>query len=195
MVTLWKNYFEFSYLVSFTLCFGAIICAKELLIFLYSRAYLEGLNIFIIYLFVELFRFTFFGLILSATGNTSKILLSSVVSLIINIILNIIFYYIFGFVGPAIASLITVVIMNSIQFILSCRILEVKIIDIVDFKKMFIFVIKMLIVGLIMLLFKYGINKVVNNYLITLIVIYLLFVATNLFLNKDRIKYLFLNLK
>jgi len=195
VVDLWKNYFELSYIISFTLCFGAIICSKELLIFLYSESYLSGLNIFIVYLFVELFRFTFFGIILSATGNTRKILFSSIISLFINILLNFLFYYIFGFIGPAIASLVTVIIMNSMQFIFSCKVLNIKIVEIVDFKKMCLFVFKMIIVSVFVLCIKIFISKLFNSYLFSLFICYLLFVVINLFISRKRIKYLFLNLK
>lgn len=121
---LWSNYMKFGYISTWILCAGAIVCAKELLLFLYSDKYIAGLNIFIIYLIVEMFRFTYFGIILSATGHTKYILNSSIISFVTNVILNIIFYKIFGIIGPAIASLICVITMGGFQLIKSCKILR-----------------------------------------------------------------------
>lgn len=124
VINLWSNYMKFGYISTWILCAGAIVCAKELLLFLYSDKYIAGLNVFIIYLVVEMFRFTYFGMILSATGHTKYILNSSIISLLTNIILNIIFYKTFGIIGPAIASLICVITMGSFQLMKSCKILR-----------------------------------------------------------------------
>ena len=173
---LWSNYIQFGYLSTWILCAGAIVCAPELLEFLYSSKYMVGLSIFIIYLITEMFRFCYFGLILSATGKTKFILFSSFVTLIINLILNILLYYAIGFIGPAVATLITVIVMNSVQLLISCRQLKIPLLDIINLS------------GAISVILKYALGAIINSYMIKLIVIYLLFITiSGLLLKKDII--------
>lgn len=186
-IFLWKNYFQFSYIISWLLNFGALVCAKEMLIFLYSQKYLIGLNIFIIYLVTELFRFTYFGLILSASGNTKFITISSLISVFLNIILNIILYMFMGTVGPAIATLITVIVMNTMQFLFSLKTLNVKCTDIIKFKEMFYYIIQLVVVGIIFYIIKILLYRIVNNYIIVLIITYVLYVVINLFISRRKL--------
>ena len=194
-IKVWKNYLKFGYFSTWILCFGAIVCAKELLLFLYSNTYISGLNIFIIYLFVEMFRYTYFGLILTSYGKTKFVLLSSAISLIANIILNIIFYKLIGFAGPAIASLLCTLFMGLIQLNVSCHLLNVKLFDVLDIKDMIILLIKLIFVGTIVYIFKIFAYKIFNNYVIILIGCYGIFVFINLLINKNKILLMLRNLK
>ena len=194
-IKLWKNYFQFSYTISWILNFGAIVCAKEMLIFLYSEKYIGGLNIFIIYLIVEIFRFTYFGLILSASGNTKLITISSVISVILNIILNIVLYIVLGIAGPAIATLITVIVMGVMQFTYSLKILNVKCLDIINFKEIFKYIIQLTVIGIICYIIKMLLYKIISNYIIILIIIYTFYVIINLLINKKKIMYLIKEMK
>lgn len=192
---LWSNYMEFGYISTWILCAGAIVCSKELLLFLYSDKYIAGLNIFIIYLIVEMFRYTYFGMILSATGHTKYILNSSIISLIANIIFNIIFYKIFGIIGPAIASLLCVIIMGVFQLNKSCKILNENIFEVIKIKNMIIMLVQTIITGIICYSIKSIILKIINNYVIVLIIIYSIFVLINILLSKNRILYTLKNMK
>lgn len=192
---IWSNYIEFGYITTWILCAGAIVCSRELLLFLYSDKYISGLNIFIIYLIVEMFRYTYFGMILSATGHTKYILNSSIISLIANIIFNIIFYKFWGIIGPAIASLLCVIIMGMFQLNKSCKILNKNIFNVLRIKNMLITLIQILIIGLICYIIKIEMNKVINNYLIILLLIYSIFLLITILLRKNRLIYTLKNMK
>lgn len=195
VIKIWSNYMEFGYISTWILCAGAIVCSKELLLFLYSDKYILGLNIFIIYLIVEMFRYTYFGIILSATGHTKYILNSSMISLVANIILNIIFYKIFGMVGPAIASLICVITMNGTQLIFSCKILNIRLKKIIKVKKMIITLSELIVTGLITYWIKILLYKITTNNFIILIITYIIYIVVNIMLNFKAIKNSLLNLK
>lgn len=195
LIKLWSNYISFGYISTWIMTLGAIICSKELLVLLYSEKYLSGLNIFIIYLFIEMYRFTYFGMILSATGNTKSIMMSSMSALFVNIILNILFYKLFGFIGPAFASLLCVIVMNSTQFILSCKILKKKVTDIILLKDIKILVFKLTISGILVYTIKCLLYRFINNYLIVLFVTYFLYLSINAMLNKNQIKNSLMNMK
>lgn len=195
VVNIWSNYMEFGYISTWILCAGAIVCSKELLVFLYSEKYIAGLNIFIIYLIVEMFRYTYFGMILSATGHTKYILNSSIISLIANMIFNIVFYKFFGMIGPAIASLLCVIIMGAFQLNKSCKILNENVFKVIRVKKMIITLIQIVITGIICYLIKSIILNFINNYVIVLIIIYSIFVLINILFSRNRILYTLKNMK
>lgn len=186
-LNLWKKFIEFSYIISWLLNVGAIVCAKELLIFLYSKKYIIGLNIFIIYLVTELFRFTYFGLILSSSGKTKFITISSIISVILNLFLNVVLYKFIGLAGPAYATLITIIVMGSIQLYFSAKILDTTIFKIIDIPKMIIYLFQLILTGFICYLIKTILYKFVTNTIIILIIIYLLFIVINLLISKKRI--------
>ncbi|NMD37452.1 MAG: oligosaccharide flippase family protein, partial [Christensenellaceae bacterium] len=124
-VMLWGD----SLLITYTLlCFlgvAIIVFAPQVIIFLYSEKYIAGVNVFRVYTLVLIMRSTYFGIILNISGNTKKVFYSSIMSLLLNIILNYSFFYIFGFIGPAIATFVCILLVNSLQLIFTSKITEV----------------------------------------------------------------------
>ncbi len=129
-VDLWKITILVSYIL---MCFFSVACmvfAPQIMTVLYSSKYIDGVNVFRIYSCILILRTTYFGTILSCTGNTKYILYSSFLSLSLNVILNYILYHIFGFVGPAIGSVVSILLVGLFQLLHSCRILHIKLIEI-----------------------------------------------------------------
>ena len=133
---------------------GAVICAPELLTFLYSDSYMEGLQVFVVYLLVAAIRFTYFGMILSAYGKTKFIMWSSVLTLVLNLILNSSFYNIFGMIGPALASLGVISVMGAVQLLYSSKIAGCNVMDILGGKRFVKFVLTLMIVGIAVYILK-----------------------------------------
>ena len=118
-VDLWKSATTISFAI---ICFIAAACfvfAPEVISILYSAKYLGGVAVFRVYCLVLLFRCTYFGMLLNATGKTKFILYSSIGSLLLNVVLNYVLYYFFGFIGPALATLLSSLIMQIIQLLYS----------------------------------------------------------------------------
>ena len=143
----WSKYLELGILINWIMCGTAIFCAKDLLVFLYSEKYLRGVEVFVVYLTVEMCRFSYFGIILSTFGNTRGIMMSSLISLVSNFVLNIVLFHLMGMIGPAIASLISIMLMQVLQIVKSCSLLKCKVYHVFNIKSIVILVVEIIAVG------------------------------------------------
>jgi len=125
-IDLWKHSVYITYAIVAILAIGCFTFAEDAITLLYSDKYIEGKWVFAIYSLNMLLRCTYFGLILNSTGNTKFILQSSCISLTVNIVLNFLLYKVFGFIGPALATLISAVIMNFSQLLMSAKKINLK---------------------------------------------------------------------
>ncbi len=138
-VDLYKKFLEITYVSTGILCCAAIAVAPQLMQLLYSDKYKSGLAIFIIYILVDLCRFTNITLILSAAGKTKWLMLTGVGSLVFNALMNILFYNLFGITGPAVATLLTTVLLGILMFVMNAKVLNAKIKDFFSSKYLFFF--------------------------------------------------------
>ena len=145
----WGKYLELGMYVTWIMSGVAIFCSDDLLVFLYSEKYIQGLSIFIVYLLVTFCRFSYFGIILSTFGKTKIIMYSSLMSLTLNLVLNILFFYLFGMIGPAIASLLSIFLMEILQICYSCKLLECKAKEVFSFGNIALLLFEIAIVGII----------------------------------------------
>jgi O-antigen/teichoic acid export membrane protein len=125
-IDLWGTTATLSYLFICFFATGLFVYAKDVISLLYSDKYLPGLSVFRIYTIVLLLRSTYFGIILNSMGNTRLIFYSSLASLVLNVVLNYLFYRIFGFVGPSIATFVSIFLVACFQLIATCKITNVK---------------------------------------------------------------------
>ncbi|MBE6636510.1 MAG: hypothetical protein E7618_01760 [Ruminococcaceae bacterium] len=129
---LWSDATYLSFAIIGFLALALFVFAPEVITILYSAKYLPGVTVFRIYCLVLLFRCTYFGMILNATGHTRMILYSSLGSLLLNFGLNYVFYTLFGFEGPAVASLLAQALMSLLQLYWSSRILKIRLRELFD---------------------------------------------------------------
>lgn len=133
-VSLWGDTVMLSFIFICFFSVGCAVFAPQAMTFLYSEKYLPGVSVFIVYSFVLLLRVTYFGMVLNAVGQTRVILLSSVVALVANIILNFALYYTLGFIGPALATFFSILLVNLFQLKFTAKILKVPFKDIFPWK-------------------------------------------------------------
>lgn len=133
---LWSDATYLSFTVICFLAFALFVFAPEVMTILYSEKYLDGVNVFRIYNLVLLLRCTYFGMVLNSTGHTKFILYSSLGSLLLNICLNYAFFYIIGFEGPAVATILALLIVSSLQLVLSAKVLNVKFSKLFEWKNL-----------------------------------------------------------
>lgn len=148
-VSLWKeaSYVSFIFISFFSV--SLIVFAPEVITILYSSKYIPGVTVFRIYNIVLLLRFTYFGLILNASGKTKLIMYSSLASLILNLLLSIFMYRMIGYTGPAIATLVSMLIVAGFQLISSCNVISVKLREILPWVRMLRVLIFNVAIGLI----------------------------------------------
>jgi len=135
-VALWKKSITLSsYFIAF---FVAVMVtfAPQIMTVLYSEKYLPGTNVFRIYSLVLLFRTTYYGMVLNALGKTRTILRASIATMVSNLVLDYVLYKLLGLMGPAIATLLSVGIMNMYQLYLTKKYIKVKFTDIYPLGKM-----------------------------------------------------------
>ncbi len=120
-ITLWGDATSLSYVFICFIATGLFVYAPEVMSLLYSDKYLQGVSVFRVYNIVLLLRCTYFGIILNSIGKTKLIFYSSIASLLLNVILNYAFYLIFGFVGPSIATFVSITIIQIFQLVATSK--------------------------------------------------------------------------
>ncbi len=140
---LWRKSINLSF---YFMCFCVSVLftfAPQVISVLYSDKYLTGTNVFRIYSLALLFRVTYYGMVLNSMGRTKAILRASVATMVINLVLDVVLYKLLGFIspeaallGPAIATLLSVSVMNMYQLVLTKRLINVRFNDIYPIKPM-----------------------------------------------------------
>ena len=154
MLSAYKLYLEIGILLTWTIVGGAIVASRELLIFLYSDKYIDGLPIFIVYLCVSGLRFTYYGALLSANGMSKEILKYSVFSLICNLTLNLVMFYTIGIIGPAIATFISMSLTGFLQIRKGAKIIDERMKNLFDGKCLLCFFGLSIVIGLLLTFVK-----------------------------------------
>jgi len=139
-VKLWKSATTISFAIISFIAFACFVFAPEVIEVMYSAKYLPGVAVFRVYSMVLFCRCTYFGLMLNATGKTKFILYSSIGTLLLNLSLNYLFYLIMGFTGPAVATLITTVVMAIIQLLYTSKRIQVSFFSIFPWKNCGLFI-------------------------------------------------------
>lgn len=144
---LFSYYIQIGYLTTATFSVAIITLSSEVILFLYGEQYLAGKTVFLLYMVVTIFRFANLSLVLSAKGETSRLMGISIVGLIANTFMNIAFYRLMGFVGPAVA---TVVITGTTVLIMlkrSIEILHTNWNKVFNFKKLAVYILELFIIS------------------------------------------------
>lgn len=153
-LALWGSAINLSFTVmSFCACV-LFFFAPEVMTVLYSEKYLPGVPIFRVYSLGLLCHFTYVGMILNAAGKTKLIFYSSLASLCLNVLLNYIFFLLWGWIGPAIATLVSIVVIMFFQLVFSAKILEVRLSELFPWATMMRILIRQSLLGVGMYLAK-----------------------------------------
>lgn len=153
-VNLWKSATTISFAIISFIAVACFVFAPEVIEVMYSAKYLPGVSVFRVYCILLFCRCTYFGLMLNATGKTKFILYSSIGTLLLNFSLNYLFYLIMGFVGPAVATLITTVVMAIIQLLYTSKRIKVSFASIFPWKNCGLFILFNGLCGAVMYLIK-----------------------------------------
>ena len=120
-IGIWGESIKLSYVF---MCFSAavlVVYAPEIISILYSSKYLPGVDVFRVYSLLLLLNVTSFNMIINSMGKTRYILYSALVSIAANIVFSIGLYYLLGFIGPAIATLISFTSFSVVQLLITIR--------------------------------------------------------------------------
>jgi O-antigen/teichoic acid export membrane protein len=153
-IAIWGDSVVLSFSLLCLLATGIIVYAEDVVLLLFSEKYLPGVNVFRVYALLLLLRCTYFGIILNSSGKSKFIFYSSVASVALNIILNFTFISLFGFIGPAIATIVAVMLISLIQLLWSSEILKMKISRIFPWKSLFFILIVNVLFGSVFFVIK-----------------------------------------
>jgi len=120
-IGIWGESIKLSYVF---MCFSAavlVVYAPEIISILYSSKYLPGVDVFRVYSLLLLLNVTSFNMIINSMGKTRYIFYSALASIAANIVFSVGLYYLMGFIGPAIATLISFASFSLIQLLITVR--------------------------------------------------------------------------
>lgn len=106
VVSLYQSFLEIVYTSTVVLGCAALSVSPQLMRLLYTEKYLAGLSVFVIYILVDMIKFTNITLLLSASGRTKQLMALAVGALAANLALNLALFHLLGLIGPAIATLV-----------------------------------------------------------------------------------------
>ena len=158
-INIWNASIKLTSLIMCFFCVAFFTYAPQVISVLYSDKYLPSVNIFRIYLLTELFRLTYYGMVLNAQKKTKLILYSSIGSMLTNLALDILLFKMMGITGPAWATVISVAAMNLFQLMYTKHILKVSFFEIYPVK----YILKCLLLNCVLGIFFYYIQQYVFN--------------------------------
>ena len=126
MFGLWQTAMRKVSLLTLPVFVYFLLFSEEVIVVLFTEAYRESTIIFVIYLCsmpMELFWYTH---VHQAIGATRHILLVNIWSFLGAILLNFVFHSLFGFVGPAIAWVVTKFLIYTYQFVIIAKYFSVS---------------------------------------------------------------------
>lgn len=183
-IQMWRNsIIKISYII-FPITIFFLFYSKETITLLYTEQYVESAKIFQIYLLKLFVKITFFGHILVALGKSKQIFYYTLITLILNIILNLTFIKLFGFIGAALATVISVFLISFIQLISISKTVKIRLKDIWPWSKMALII----SIAFVSAAITFALKPVNNNDILTLIVGLILFTIFYLLLSQVLFK-------
>lgn len=138
----YRLYLEVAYVSTIILCCAAMSAAPQLMELLYSEKYLPGLSVFCVYILVDAVRFTNMTLILSAAGQTKKLMFAAVGALAANVLLNFVLFRAVGVIGPAAATLLTTIGVGIVMLHMNAKALQTTVRHFFDRRYLLVFLLQ-----------------------------------------------------
>lgn len=130
---------------------GALWLSRDFMLTLYDAKYLPGLGVFIVYLLVDLVRFANVSLVFNATGQTRKLLHIVLITFVVNLAAAVVLYKLLGLLGPAIATLLSMILSYAFYFYHGSKILKHSIVRLLNMHHGLILIAELCAVGGIIL--------------------------------------------
>ena len=181
-----SKYIQITYIVTWIIASGALVCSKDLMLILYDEKYLSGIGVFCLYILVDMLKFATVSIIFSILNKAKELLCYSGLALVVNTILNVIFYHIMGMIGPAVSTLVITLALAYITMSRSAYLLKTRVTDLVNFKQMILIACECLISGAIAFAFKtFVLSEMLP--LFSFVITYIIYFAPLVGLNYKKI--------
>ena len=183
---LFSKYIQLTYIITWIVAGGALVCSKELMIILYDQKYLPAVNIFCMYIVVDMLKFANLSIIFSISNKAKELLCYSGAALVLNAVLNIVLFKMFGMPGPAIATVIVTILLSCIITFRSSQLLNVKVLTLLNIKQMILITCEYLIWGILTFNAKILLADKIPT-LLTFIITYGIYAVPLLVINRKKI--------
>lgn len=183
---LFSKYIQLTYIITWIVAGGALVCSKELVKILYDQKYLPAVNIFCMYIVVDMLKFANLSIIFSISNKAKELLCYSGAALVLNVFLNIVLFKMFGMPGPAIATVIVTILLSCIITFRSSQLLKVKVSTLLNLKQMILITFEYLIWGILTFNAKIILADKIPT-LLTFIITYGLYTVPLLVINRKKI--------
>lgn len=181
-----------SALILFPVMVFLFITAKPFIVTLFSEKYLESVVPFCIYLLALPVRIVFYGSALMALGETKAVLIRSIFDLIFNLLLSITLIYFIGYLGAAIATVLTLYFWSVPFNLLKIgKGFDVPMLQVLPFKSIFTILLISIFSSVFITAYAHNTNHDFITQLILSFMLYFPFVSIILY----KFKYLIIPLK
>lgn len=184
---LYRLFLEIAYISTAVLCCAALSASPQLMKLLYSNKYLDGLDIFCIYIVVDMFRFTNITMVLSAAGRTGLLMVFSVGTVVMNLLLNILLYHFMGLEGLALATLITTLALGICILVSGAKELRCGFRNLFDGKFLLLFILENAVLTVALYKAQQWLDALDVHYVLILMIICGVYGLTMLALNGRRL--------
>ena len=186
--TLFSDYLKVGLLSTAVFAVAISLCADQAICLLYSKEYLLGRNVFLLYNIVEFLKFANVTIVISAVGKTKTLMTISAAALAANLGISLVLYRWLGFVGPAVGTVVVTVITIAVLFFISARILHTSPTRFLDFKFLAGYFVKALAAAALCLTLKHVLVKADAHPYLILFAVCGLFCVFMLLTNLRQIK-------
>ncbi len=131
---IFSDYLKIGLLSTATFAIAVSLSTDQAICLLYSKEYLTGSVVFLLYNIVELLKFANVTIVISAVGKTKTLMLISATALIVNLGISLVLYQWLGFIGPAVGTVIVTAITIGVLLFCSARILHTSVVGLLDMK-------------------------------------------------------------
>ena len=169
--SLYRAFLELACVSTGILCCAALASAPQMMELLYSKKYVSGLGIFMVYVLVDLVRFTNITMILSVAGKTKKLMLVAAGALVGNMLLNVALYQLMGVIGPAVATLVVTLVTGVLILFFGAKELHVGLGKFFDWKYLILFMAESLVVTLLLYQAQAWLTHLGVHYFVTLLAV------------------------
>jgi len=119
---LWHDGIRKCALIIFPAYVFCFVASRDLIVFLFSKNYVESVGPFVVYLTLLPIQVAFYGTILRATGNTRPILFAAISGLLVNLVVSLGLVTLLkgtyiAFLGPAIGTVFSAIVINLYQLV------------------------------------------------------------------------------
>lgn len=183
---LFSKYIQLTYLITWIVAGGALVCSKELMRILYDQKYLSALSIFCMYIVVDMLKFANVSIIFSISNKAKELLCYSGAALLLNGVLNIVLFKMFGMPGPAIATIIVTVLLSCVITFRSSQLLKVKVSALLNLKQLIFITCEYLVFGILAFGVKFLLADKIPT-LLTFMITYGIYAVPLLAINRKKI--------